>query len=146
MAAHQKISPVRAGRKRRPPITWPYFLVKGSSSVTCSASLIFLAKKIPPVNKYHGISYLFSLWGDFHLIYTYSLIQNIQHIKFTLFHKFGQVMISYKKCLFTHSESMGEICMNIRVRVLHFSYFYFFYFHDPISATIICSSDLICQI
>lgn len=48
MAADQKISPMSAGTKSRPPILFPYSCWKGSSIVTYPRERIGFAKKRPP--------------------------------------------------------------------------------------------------
>lgn len=48
MAADQKISPMSAGMKSRPPILFPYSCWKGSSMVTYPRERMGLAKKRPP--------------------------------------------------------------------------------------------------
>lgn len=52
MAADQKISPMSAGMKSRPPILFPYSCWKGSSMVTYPRERMGFAKKRPPERRH----------------------------------------------------------------------------------------------
>lgn len=63
MAADQKISPMSAGIKSRPPILFPYSCWKGSSIVTYPRERIGFAKKSPP--EWAQQRELWWCWGQF---------------------------------------------------------------------------------